>query len=164
MAGSREPALQERGAGCQRHERQADRCRKQADEPECNVGRRRRTVGVRDPDRHRHCGGRENAEMDHRTHPKRHETYEQMGVGVAGQQRALKEHQRHRPYRGSAAEPGQHHLGEHRLHRKQEQRGYEQGEHEDHRRETQRCSRPRRALRNCRMDGGHLGLRNQIRS
>ena len=46
---------------------------------------------------------------------------QQMRVGIAGEQRRLEEHHRHRPHPGRAAEPRQHHLGEHRLHGEQQE-------------------------------------------
>jgi hypothetical protein len=48
-----------------------------------------------------------------------------MRVGIAAQQQRLEEHHRHRPHRRRAAEPRQHHFGEQRLHREQQQRADE---------------------------------------
>src|SRR5262249_2396586 len=48
------------------------------------------------------------------------EARQQMRIGIAGKQRGLEEHHRDRPDSCSAAQPRQHHLGEHRLDRKQQ--------------------------------------------
>ena len=50
---------------------------------------------------------------------------QQMRIGVAGEQRRLEEHHRDRPDRRRAAEPRQHHLGEHGLDREQQSGGEE---------------------------------------
>jgi len=50
--------------------------------------------------------------------------HQEVGIGIAGQQQRLEEHHRHRPHRRRTAEPRQHHLGEQRLHRKQQQRAW----------------------------------------
>jgi hypothetical protein len=52
---------------------------------------------------------------------------DQVRIGVARQQRCLEEHHGDRPHRLRAAEPRQHHAGEHRLQREQQQRRHEQG-------------------------------------
>ena len=100
--------------------------REQTDEPDRDVGRRRRAKSVRNADRQRHGRRGQDAEMDQRADAERQEADQQMGIGVAGEQRRLEEHHRHRPDGRRAAEPRQHHLGEHRLHREQEQRRQEQ--------------------------------------
>ncbi len=48
--------------------------------------------------------------------------HQKMRIGIAGEQQRLEEHHRHRPHRRRTAEPRQHHLGEQRLHREQQQR------------------------------------------
>src|SRR5690606_21368485 len=61
-------------------------------------------------------------------------------ITVAGEQRALEEAERDCPYGWRAAEHGQHHLGEHWLDRKQEQR-----RHEGRQRKEPENARPGRA-------------------
>ena len=66
---------------------------------------------------------------------------QQVGIGVAAQQRGLEEHHRHRPHRRRAAEPRQHHLGEHRLHREQ-QRGADKDRDGERRQQQAGLRRP----------------------
>jgi hypothetical protein len=51
---------------------------------------------------------------------------EEVRIGVAGEQKRLEGHHGDRPDRRRAAEPGQHHLGKHRLNGEQQQRRNEQ--------------------------------------
>ncbi len=53
---------------------------------------------------------------------------QEMGVGVAGQQRDLEEQHGRGPHRGGSAEPRQNDLGDERLHLKQEEGAQENGE------------------------------------
>src|SRR6478735_4571929 len=60
--------------------------------------------------------------MDRRRKPPVADLRQIMRIGIASEQQRLEEHHRHRPHRRRAAEPRQHHLGEQRLHREQQQR------------------------------------------
>jgi len=71
---------------------------------------------------------------------------EPVGVGIARQQRALEEHDRHRPYRRRAAQARQHHLGEHRLHHEQ-QRGADEDGRRDRCEQEEQVTSGRRARR-----------------
>ncbi len=62
--------------------------------------------------------------------------HQEMRIGVAREQQRLEEHHRHRPHRGRAAEPRQHHLGEQGLHREQQQRADEDRRGIDHQHEA----------------------------
>ena len=140
MAGGREPGLQQRRARRQHRERQPDGEREQADEPGCDVGRRRHVEAMRDADRQGERGHREHAEMRKRADAERNEAHQQMGIDITRQQRGLEEHHRHRPNRRRAAEPRQHHLCEHRLDGEQQQRGQEQRGRIEERRKPQRAA------------------------
>jgi hypothetical protein len=127
MAAAREPGLQQRRIRRQREKRKADGGREQPDEPDrLALGgrafppggngewqRERRHDHDRDVDRHRGLGG---GVAD-----------ESMGIGVAGEQRGLKEDDGDRPHRRRAAELRQHHLGEHRLYCEQQRGTQEDG-------------------------------------
>ena len=122
VAAGGEPALQQRRARRQRGERQADRGREQADQPQPDAARRRRAKPCAMPIGRVSAASGKHAEMDQRALPDLERAREQMRIGIADQQRGLEEHHRDRPHRGRAAEPRQHHLGEHRLHGEQQQR------------------------------------------
>ena len=71
VAAGREPALQQRRARRQRGERQPDRCRQQANQPERDGIRRRRAEVLRDRDRQRRRRRGQHAEMNERADPER---------------------------------------------------------------------------------------------
>ncbi|MGY4314358.1 hypothetical protein ACVWW1_003685 [Bradyrhizobium sp. JR3.5] len=111
VTGAHEPGLQQRVVGGEREERQADRDREQAEQPD-RVARGWRLAPAA-PDRERQCQQRddEQHEMHHDRHHAAVQLHQQMCVGVAAEQQGLEEHHRHRPHRRRAAEPRQHHLG-----------------------------------------------------
>ncbi len=127
MAGANEPGLQQRIVRRQREERQPDRDREQAEQPERIARRRRLAPAARDRQRQRQYGDRQQQQMHRDRNHAVAELHQIMRVGIAAEQQRLKEHHRHRPHRRRAAEPRQHHLGEQRLHRKQQQRAGKDG-------------------------------------
>ena len=132
MAGANEPGLQQRIVGRQRKERQPDRDREQAEQPERVARGRRLAPPACDRQRQRQQRDHQQHQMDrHRQHAA-FELHQIMRIGVAAEQQRLEEHHRHRPHRRRAAEPRQHHLGEQRLHREQQQRADEDGRGVDH--------------------------------
>ena len=126
MIGAREPGLQQRAVGREREERQPDRDREQAEQPERRgrVGRRAAPPGG-DRERQEQARDRHHDEVDDDRAPAGQISGQRMRIGVAGEQHRLEEHHRDRPHRRRSAEPRQHHLGEHRLHGEQ-QRGREE--------------------------------------
>ncbi len=133
MVAAGKPRLQQRRVGGKRKERQADRDREQPEQPQgFTLGGRTSPAGG-DGERQGERRRGHHGDVDERRDPCRHVAREQMGIGIAEQQRGLEEHDGHRPHRGRPAELRQHHLGEHRLHREQERgaeenRGCEDGE------------------------------------
>ncbi len=121
MAGAHEPGLQQRVVGGQRKERQADRHREEAEQPEFGAGTWRLAPALRD--RQRQAEGRHH--QQHHVHHHRQHPAARLGqpvrIGVAEQQHGLEEHHRHRPDGRGAAKLRQHHAGEHRLHPEQQQ-------------------------------------------
>ncbi len=120
MAGACEPGLQQRAVGREREERQPDRYRKQRQQPERLARLRRRPEMVCDVQRQEEAGNDIHRDMDDERRPPGRKPRDEMRVCVARQQCGLEEHQRDRPDRGGAAQLRQHHLGEHRLHCKQQ--------------------------------------------
>ena len=120
MAGAREPCLQQRTVGGQREERQSDRDREQPEQPQRLALRGRPAPAA--SDRQRQRKGRDDHErhMDDDRQAARQMTGQEVRIGIAGEQRGLEEHHGHRPHLRRAAEARQHHLGEQRLHRKQQ--------------------------------------------
>ena len=122
MAGADEPGLQQRIVGGEREERQPDRHRKQAKQPERIARGRRIAPTARDRQRQRQHRDHKQHQMDRHGQRTVAELHQKMRIGIAAEQQRLEEHHRHRPHRGRAAEPRQHHFGEQGLHRKQQQR------------------------------------------
>ena len=125
MAGADEPGLQQRIVGGEREERQPDRDREQAEQPERIARGRRLAPAARDRQRQRQHRDHQQHQMDRHRNRAVAELHQKMRIGIAGEQQRLEEHHRHRPHRRRAAEPRQHHLGEQRLHREQQQRADE---------------------------------------
>jgi hypothetical protein len=125
VAGADEPGLQQRIVGGKRKERQPDRDGKQAEQPDGITRGRRIAPAGRDRQRQRRHRHDQQEDMDRNGNDAFFDPHQDMRVGIAGQEQRLEKHHRHRPHRGRAAEPRQHHLGEQRLHREQEQRAQE---------------------------------------
>ena len=132
MVGAREPCLQQRRVGRQCEEGRSDRDREQAEQPECFALHRRTAPVRRDGQRQPEAGDHQQGEMDHHRAAAGRKLGQRMGIAVAGEQRSLEEHHGHRPHRRCTAEPRQHQLGEHRLHRKQQCRAQKNGCGKDH--------------------------------
>ena len=120
MIGAHEPRLHERPIGGESKERQPDRGRKQAEEPERLAAGRRLAPSAGEVKRQRETRNQQDREMNEDGASSRREARQQVGIGIAGKQRRLEEHHRDRPDSGSTPQPWQHHLGEHRLDRKQQ--------------------------------------------
>ncbi len=126
VVGAGEPGLQQRAVGGKREERQPDRHGEQPEQPD-RGGRVGGRAAPPSGDRQRQKQSRRahHHEMhDHRA-AARQIAGQRVRVGVAGEQHGLEKHHRDRPHRGRAAEPRQHHLGEHRLHGEQQRRRQE---------------------------------------
>jgi hypothetical protein len=127
MAAAREPSLHQRRGGRDREKRQADGPRHQPDQPgDRRPADRRMPIGA---DRHRQAeaGDREQAEVARDLPARPEAAAETMGIGVAGEQRALEEHHRGVPHDRRTAEQRQRHAREHRLDREHEERAEEHG-------------------------------------
>ena len=131
MSAAREPGLQQRRIGGDGEERQPDRGRQQAQQPERRTVARRVAEALRNADRQRREGEREQRDMRHHDMAGAEPAGERMRIGVAQQQDRLEEHHGDRPHRRRAAELRQHHLGEHRLHGEQQRGGEEQRRRKD---------------------------------
>ena len=127
MIGAHEPRLHERPIGGESKERQPDRGCKQAEEPERLAAGRRLAPSAGEVKRQRETRNQQHREMNEDGASSRREARQQVGIGIAGKQRRLEEHHRDRPDSGSAAQPWQHHLGEHRLDRKQQRGTHQDG-------------------------------------
>ena len=136
VVGAGKPALEERAIGGDGEEGQADGHREGRDQPQRGEALRWRVAEQRqDGDRHGQERQRHDREMDGER-VGGFEAGEEMGIGIAGEQRRLEEHHRHRPDGRCAAEPRQDHLGEHRLDGEEEQGGEENGRGEDRQQES----------------------------
>ena len=131
MMRAREPRLQQRRIGRDGEERKADADGEQADQPEIGIALGRRREGGRQAERQRQHSERHQGEMQCQRVNIAQPAIKGERIAVAGEQHCLEEAHRDRPHRGRAAEPGQDHLGENRLHGEQEQRGQEQRRGED---------------------------------
>ena len=129
MIGADEPRLDQRPVGGEREKRQPDRHGEQAEQPQRLAGSRRSAPPARDMQRQREARDDHHRQMNDYRHAPRREARQRMRVGVAGEQRGLEEHHRDRPHGRSAPKPGQHHLGEHRLHGEQQRRAHEDRRH-----------------------------------
>ena len=157
VAGAREPRLQQRRIGRQCKERQSDRHSEQADQPERFADLGRAAPARRDGERQRRHRRSHHGEV-HDHHPAHRKIAGQrMGVGIAGEQRRLKEHDCHRPDGRRAAEPRQHHLGEHRLHREQQRGTDEDRAGEDGEQQAIGARRRARRLVQRKIGSGHVG-------
>jgi hypothetical protein len=132
MAGAHEPGLQQRVVGGEREERQADRDQEQAEQPERVARGRRIAPGGSDRERQGQPRHDQQHQMRHDGNGAVFDLHQEVSVGVTGEQQRLEKHHRHRPHRGRAAESWQHHLGEQRLHREQQQRTDEDRGSVDH--------------------------------
>jgi hypothetical protein len=128
-----EPRLQQRRAGGEREERQADRGGEQAEEPKGLAALRRRAPALRDRERQHEHRRHHDRDVNGKSDLRPREPDQPVRIGVAREQRRLEEHHGDRPHRRGAAEPRQHHLGEHRLDHEQQRRARE------HRRDVERA-------------------------
>ena len=164
VVGAREPGLQQRAVGGERKERQPDRGREQAHQPERLPGLRRPGPAGGDRQRQRKDGADRHHDMDDDRRPSGRIAREPVGIGISGQQRALEEHDRHRPHRRRAAQTRQHHLREHRLHHEQ-QRGADEDRRRERCEQQQATAGGRRLRRVVRRQVGYAhGLVSRLRS
>jgi hypothetical protein len=122
MAAAREPSLHQRRGGRDGQKRQPDGPPHQPDQPwDRRPADRRKPIGA---DRHRQAeaGEREQPEVGRDLPARPEAAAEAMGIGIAGEQRALEEHHGGVPHDGRAAEQRQRHAREHRLDREHEKR------------------------------------------
>jgi hypothetical protein len=121
MPGADEPRLQQRIVGRKCEERQADRHREQPEQPEGVSAGRRLAPAIGDRQWQRQQRDHQQHQMHHDRNDAIADLHQIMRIGIAAEQQRLKKHHRHRPHRRRAAEPGQHHFREQRLHREQQQ-------------------------------------------
>ena len=125
VPGAAEPGLKQRRVGGNGEKRRADGDRKKAHLPQIRIARRRLLPARRNSDRQRHQRDGKHRQMHDAARARRQEADQHVRVEVSRQQRRLEEAHGDRPHRRRAAEHGQHHLGEHRLHGEQQQRRHE---------------------------------------
>lgn len=132
----RVPALDQRRVGGQRGERDADPERKQRQG--LRRGRSGRIIAVlqRQGDRQKRQPGPPNQQVHCDLHPRVRQAAEEMRVDVPGDQAGLEKQHRRGPDRRRAAQERQHHLGVHRLDKKQQRRGEKQRQRKQRRSET----------------------------
>ncbi len=86
MSGPHEPCLQKRIVRCEREERQSDRDREQAEQPDCVSAGRRLAPAIRDRQRQRQQRHQQQQQMHYHRDDAAANLHQKMRVGIAGQQ------------------------------------------------------------------------------
>ena len=123
---AREPGLQERRVRRHRKERQSNACCQYADQPQIGIAGRGFGSERGQAERQAQRRDRHQSQVNEGRLPGWAIAVEQMRVAITAEQHGLEEHHRYRPNRGGTAKLRQHHLGEDRLYREQQQRGHKQ--------------------------------------
>ena len=141
---AREPDLDQRARRRQQEVRQPDGRREHAqDQPRRALAAGRLPVGAGN-DRQQGDGRDEQHRVQLDLRARAEPAHDIVGIGVAGEQRRLKEDEARGPDRGRAAEPRQDLLRDHRLHQEQQERADENGGGVEGHRGPVRNSRSRR--------------------